>query len=304
MGDVANIDILKQYGKLVCYSLTKPNEVIERLVDAEVLITCKVFIDAQIMQYLPKLKLICVAATGTNNIDVVYAQSKGIQVKNVVRYSTNSVAQSTFALLLSLLNHTRYYDDYVKNGSYGKNNMFTHMGRSFIELSGKKFGVIGLGNIGSKVASIAEAFGCEVVYYSTSGENINDKYQKVSLEKLLKISDIVSIHCPLNDNTRNLITYERLKMMKPWAVLLNMARGGIVNEADLAKALNEDIIAGACFDVYSKEPIEDTNPLLQVVDTDKIIFSPHSAWTSIEARTKLIELIAENINAYIEACNR
>lgn len=297
MGDVPNIGVFNTLGEFVSYDVTKPVQTVERLKDTEVAITCKVVIGKQEIDQLHHLKLICVAATGLNNIDSDYAREKGIEVKNVSAYSTNSVAQATFSMVLALLNHIQYFDIYVKSGGYAANDMFTHIGRQVTELNGKTFGIIGLGAIGKKVADIAKAFGCKVVYYSPSGKNQSAEYQIVEMNELLRISDVVSIHSPLNDLTRNLINYEKLSLMKRSAIIVNMARGGIVNENDLASALNEGLIAGAGTDVYSVEPIEADNPLLNVSDKEKLILSPHSAWTSVEARTLLIERIAENIRS-------
>jgi glycerate dehydrogenase len=298
MGDIPNMHLISELGEFTLYSTTRPEEAADRLKDADIAITCKVVFDRLLIKQLPLLKLICVAATGMNNVDVDYARSAGIQIKNVPNYSTNNVTQVTFAMLLALLNQTNYYDQYVKSGEYTQNDMFTHIGKTTYELAGKRYGIIGLGNIGRKVASIAEAFDCEVCYFSTTGKNKNPAYEKMELDSLLKVSDIVSIHANLNDNTRNLITYEKLKLMKTNAILLNMSRGGIVNEADIARALNENLIAGAAFDVFSKEPVEKTNPLLSINNPEKIILSPHSAWTSIDARTRLIAMVAENIKEF------
>lgn len=300
MGEVPNLEILKKLGDIIYYPITHPTETLNRLKEAYIAITCKVDIDKPLMEKLPVLKLICIAATGTNNIDLEFARIKGIQVKNVSGYSTNSVAQSTFSMILALLNHTAYFDNYVKSGNYSTNDTFTHIGRSIKELHGKNFGIIGLGSIGKKVAEIAEVFGCNIYYFSTSGKNKYHKYVQLTFEELLSISDIVSIHAPLNDATRNLVDYDKLRLMKPSAILINTGRGGIVNEADLAKSLNEGLIGGAGIDVFTKEPIAPDNPLLYIKEKEKIIFSPHSAWTSIEARKLLIEKIAENIRGFIE----
>ena len=214
MGDVPNLNIFKEFGEVKFYPLTSPADTLDRLKSIDIAITCKVVIDKPLMQLLPHLKLICVAATGTNNIDLSHAKENGIVVKNVSGYSTNSVAQATFSLILALLNHNSYFDNYVKSGEYAMNDMFTHIDKTVSELYGKQFGIIGLGNIGKRVAEIANAFGCKICYYSTSGKNKNNKYDRVELDHLLKISDIVSIHCPLNESTRNLISYEKLKLMK------------------------------------------------------------------------------------------
>jgi lactate dehydrogenase-like 2-hydroxyacid dehydrogenase len=299
MGEVPNLDIINLLGSVTYYSTTLPSETAERLSNADIAITCKVVIDKSVIDKIPSLKLICVAATGINNIDWQYAGTKGIVVKNVADYSTNSVAQATFSLVLALLNHIEHFDNYVKTDAYSSNDMFTYMGRTVRELYKKEFGIIGLGAIGKRVAHIAVAFGCNVSYFSTSGKNNSTEYKKVELEYLLSNSDVLSIHAPLNDATRNLINYERIRLMKPAAIIINTSRGGIIDEAGLAKALDENLIAGAGIDVYSKEPIDPDNPLLHIQDKEKVIFSPHSAWTSIEARTLLIEKIAGNIKEFL-----
>jgi glycerate dehydrogenase len=288
---------LKQFGQVEIYSVTYPNEVIARVSSAEIVITNKVVIDKVVMDAAPNLKLICVAATGTNNIDIDYAKQKGIAVTNVPGYSTQSVVEMTFAMLFYLLRHLSYYDNYVKSGRYAQSSIFTHLDRPFWELVGKRWGIIGLGNIGRNVARIAKCFGCEVVYYSTSGRNINPEFKRVNLSELLETSDIVSIHAPLNKRTRNLITYNELKCMQRHAILLNLGRGGIVNEIDLARALEEGLIAAAGLDVLEQEPIHPDNPLLKL--KDKILITPHIAWSSIEARKRLIDEVVLNIKAFL-----
>ncbi len=207
-------------------------------------------------------------------------------------------------MLFYLLEHLRYYDEYVKSGGYAKSPIFTHIGKPFWEIYGKTWGIIGLGTIGKKVAQIAESFGCDVIYYSTSGKNTAQKYPHKALDELLSISDIVSIHAPLNEYTKNLITYEKLKLMKKTAILLNLGRGGIVNEEDLAKALDEGLIAAAGLDVLEKEPMNLDNPLLQIKNKDRLLITPHIAWTSIEARQTLVKEIYLNIDAFIHGKQR
>jgi lactate dehydrogenase-like 2-hydroxyacid dehydrogenase len=298
IGNVDNFNLLHKLGNVEVYDQTKPEEVIERASGKEVIITNKVAINKEIIDALPKLRLICVAATGANNIDSDYARQKGIEVRNVVAYSTDSVAQSTFSMLLYMLNRPHYYDAYVKSGAYARSEIFTHHGPAFWELAGKRFGIIGLGNIGRRVAKIAEGFGMEVVFYSTTGRNNNINYKRFDLNTLLKTSDVISIHAPLSDATRNLITYEKIKLMRSCAIVLNTGRGGIINEADLARALNENLIGAAGIDVFTHEPIDPQNPLLKIYDKDKIILTPHVAWASMEARARLIEKIAKNIEAF------
>lgn len=298
VGTVDNLKLLKKLGKVDLYEKTSPSQVVERCMGKEIVITNKVAIDAGIMDQLPDLKLICVAATGVNNIDLKYAEKRNIQVKNVVNYSTDSVAQLTFTMLLHLVNRPFYYDNYVKSGAYAKSDSFTHIGEPFWELRGKRMGIIGLGTIGRQVARIAESFGMEVVFYSTSGRNNNINYKRFELDDLLKNSDVVSIHAPLNERTRGLITFEKMKLMRPCAILLNLGRGGIVDEHDLAKALNENILGGVGLDVHEHEPIQPDNPLLKVYDKEKLIITPHMGWASREARELLIQKIAQNIESY------
>jgi glycerate dehydrogenase len=269
----------------------------ERVKEADILIVNKVIIGKKEIDSAPNLKLICVAATGTNNVDIPYASSKGIKVKNAVSYSTESVAQITFAHILSLVCNMPYFDNHVKNGDYCQSKHFTNTEKTFFELKGKVFGIIGMGNIGKRVAQIASVFGAKVVYYSTSGVPHNIDYPSVTLDELLLKSDIISIHSPLNEKTKNLISLPQLKMMKTTAYIVNMGRGGIINEEDLAKALDFDLIAGAATDVYVNEPISENHPFLKLKRRDKIVLSPHIGWASKEARKLLIEMIAENIKA-------
>jgi lactate dehydrogenase-like 2-hydroxyacid dehydrogenase len=295
IGEVDNLSGFSNIGDFVSYEYTKPEQRIERLSGCQIVITNKVVIDKEVIDACPELKLICVAATGTNNIDIEYAAKKGIQVKNVAGYSTESVAQSTFSMLFYLIHQTSYYDAYVKQGNYTQSDIFTHHGPQFMELKGKQFGIIGLGTIGRRVAEIAEVFGSYVAYFSTTGKNINDNYKRLSINDILSNSDIISIHCPLNEKTKNLIDSDQLKMMKPTAYLLNMGRGGIINENALAEALDNNRIAGAALDVLINEPIDLNNPLLKIKSKQKLLITPHIAWASKESRTLLVEKIIENI---------
>ncbi len=298
VGEVANFKVLEKQGELKIYETTLPEEVVERCLDREVIIVNKVIINKAVMDQLPKLKMICVSATGTNNIDLEYAEKKGITVSNVAGYSTESVAQMTFTMLLYLINRPYYFDAYVKSGAWSKSNMFTHFGHPFWELNGKKMGIIGLGTIGRRVAQISQSFGMEVVFYSTTGRNNNINFKRFDLDTLLGTSDIVSIHAPLTEQTRGLINYEKMKMMRSCAILLNTGRGGIIVEQDLARALNNNIIGGAGIDVLEKEPIAPDHPLLKITDKEKLIITPHISWTSIEARQRLIDRVARNIDEF------
>ncbi len=299
LGDDIDLEIFFQFGDVEMYPTTSPAELYERIEDADIIITNKVVIDRDAINAARNLKLICEAATGYNNIDVLYAKEKGIAVTNVAGYSTESVVQTTFGMLFYLLMHLRYYDDYVKSGEYAKSDIFTHLGKPFWEIHGKRWGIIGLGTIGRRVAEVAESFGCDVIYYSTSGVERQEKYPRYPLDELLKTSDIVSIHAPLNEKTKNLITINELKLMKENAILLNLGRGGIVNEKDLAIAIDSDMIGGAGLDVLEKEPIDPENPLLKIKNKEKLLITPHIAWTSIEARKRLVNEMVENIRAFL-----
>ena len=300
IGDVSNMSEITSLGNYVEYPFTLHGQRIERLTDADVAIVNKVVIDRDVMDACPNLRLVCVAATGMNNIDLAYAAEKGIVVKNVAGYSTNSVAQVTISLVLELLTRTHYYNAYIQNGSYSASPIFTHFGQPFWELSGKQYGIIGLGTIGKRVAAIVEALGANVCYYSTSGKNLNNRYEHLDLNRLLQTSDVVSIHAPLNDQTYHLIGISQLRMMKQSALLVNVGRGGIVDEAALAEAIDSDIIAGAGLDVFTREPLPADHPLLAVCNKDKLLLLPHIAWASVEARTILVSRIAENIKCFME----
>lgn len=299
VGSVHNLSRFQDFGPLTVYGYTAPEQVVERLQQQQIVITNKVVLSRSVMEQAPDLQLICITATGTNNVDLAYAQEKGIVVKNVTDYSTHSVAQHTFSLILGLLNHFRYYDLYVKIGAYGRQPLFTHLERPIWELKGKTFGIVGLGTIGRQVAHIAEAFGAEIVYFSSSGQDRHDRYARLELDTLMHRSDIVSVHAPLTDQTRNLIRYSHLSRMKSTALLINTGRGGIVNEADLARAIDENLIQGAGVDVYTEEPLPASHPLMQVHNKERLILTPHIAWASIEARNLLIDKVYENIQSFL-----
>jgi len=298
IGKVDNMKLLSKLGKFDIYDSTEPEQVVERSQGKEIVIVNKVMMSAQVMKQLPNLKLICVAATGVNNVDLHYAENNGIRIKNVTGYSTDSVAQLTFTMLLYLVNKPYYYDKYVKSGAYSRSDSFTHHREQFWELKGKRLGIIGLGTIGRQVARIAESFGMEVVFYSTTGRNNHISYKRFELDDLLKSSDVVSIHAPLNNQTKDLITYSKIKLMRPCAILLNLGRGGIINEKDLARALNDNLIGAAGIDVMENEPINSDNPMLKLYDKEKILITPHMAWASKESRELLVEKIARNIEVY------
>ena len=295
MGDVS-FKPFERLGEFVKFDSSTPEEARERVKDADVLLINKVLVNKELIDSAPNLRLICIAATGVNNIDVAYAASKGIPVRNAVGYSTDSVVQSTFMHILSLVGGAAYFDESVKSGRYSRSGMFTDPNWNWWELAGKTIGIIGLGNIGMKVAKIAEAFGMKVCYFSTSGTGHCHDYPSLSLEELLAKSDIVSIHAPLNERTLNLIGARELAMMKPNAYLINMGRGAIVIEEDLAKAVDEGVIAGAGIDVFVREPIPEDHPYLKMKHPERMRLAPHVAWAATEARERLIDIMAENIS--------
>lgn len=304
LGDDIDMSVFEKLGKVTIYEQTAPDDVIDRLKDADALLTNKVVIGKNEMDMLPNLKYIGINATGTNNIDLEYAAKKNIAVTNVKSYSTDSVVQHTFALLFYVYEKLRHYDDFVKQGKYCDYGCFTYFGERFAQLSGKTWGIIGLGEIGRKVAGIARAFGCHVIYYSTSGKNNNPDYERVGFDELLGRSDIVSIHAPLNASTKNLMNKEAFCKMKPEAVLINVGRGPIVNEADLLWALNENKIAAAGLDVISVEPMRKDNPLYGYNDSRRLIITPHIAWATNEARQRLVDEAYLNLEAFINGKER
>ena len=298
LGFGVDMSIFDSLGEVISYDITLENETISRVKDADIIITNKVLVTKEIINEASNLKLICISATGTNNVDLEYAKQTKISVKNVAGYSSSSVVQLAFSMIFHFIQKLSYYKKYVDEQNWQKSQIFTHIDKPFFELDGKKVGIIGLGDIGSNLARKVKAFDCEVVYYSTSGKNSNNEYKRVELDELLSICDIISIHCPLNENTKNLLNYENMKNIKDGAILLNLGRGGIINEADLAKIIDEkEIYCG--IDVVFVEPILESNPLLRVKNKQRLLLTPHIGWASIEARTKLISLVASNIKEFI-----
>lgn len=305
LGRGLDLSIFEDFGELSSYGFTDKSELPSRIKDAQVLITNKVILDETNLKYAEKLKLICITGTGTNNIDKQYAKQRGIIVSNVINYSTESVAQHTFAMLFYLYEQLAYYDRYISSNRYVNDEQFGHYENQFNELYGKCWGIIGLGNIGKRVAEIAGAFGCEVIYYSTTGSNNQGKYKRVDMETLLKNSDIISIHAPLNAQTKNLITYSSLKSMKKSAYLLNLGRGGIINEEDIVSAIEEGLIAGVGLDVLSQEPMSPNSPFLNIKkNKDRIFITPHIGWASIESRNRVIQEVYKNIEAFTKGQKR
>lgn len=297
---LGNVDYIKlnEFGQVVYYDMTYEDQVAERISDADIILTNKVILKEEQLKKAPNLKLICEMATGYNNIDIEYARKNKIAVTNVAGYSTNTVAQHTFAMLLHLYNNISYFDEFIKSGEYSKSDMFTNLNMTYNDLCGKVWGIIGLGAIGKRVAKIAQAFGARVVYYSTSGKNVNPDYAQVSFEELLGKSDVISIHSPLNEKTKGLINYEALSKMKKDSVLINVGRGPIVVDYDLARAIDEEIIGGSALDVFDVEPIPQDNPLLGVRNKERLVMTPHVAWASEESRKRLFDDLLENISAF------
>lgn len=297
---IAGCDLssITSQGDYVAYENTRKEEVVERLKDADIAITNKVLIDGEAMRQLPRLKLICVAATGMNNVDLDTARELGIEVKNAVGYSTTSVAETTIASALALARNIVYFNEYFHDGRYAKADRAFSYDRLTFEIRGKRWGIIGMGNIGREVARLATAFGCEVRYFSTSGVKRNEEYEAMELRELLEWCDILSVHSPLNERTRGLVGLEELKAMKPSAIVINVARGGIIDEAALAEALDNGYIAAAALDVFSVEPLRQS-PLYDIKDKYRLLASPHNAWSAVEAIDRLIECVAENIRQWL-----
>ena len=299
IGEDIDLSAYDALGEVVKYGFSTLEEIPERVKDADVLIVNKIAINEQTIGTAKNLKLVCVTATGTNNLDKEYLKKRGIAWRNVAGYSTESVTQHTFALLFYLLEKIRYYDDYVKDEKYINDTVFTHFAEHFNEVNGKTWGIIGLGTIGRRVADIAKAFGARVIYYSASGSPAQEGYEQVDFETLLTTSDIVSVHAPLNEYTKDLMDREAFAKMKKTAIFLNLGRGPIVVEQDLYEALETGEIAAAGLDVLCEEPMSETNPLAKIKDSKKLIITPHIAWASVEARTRLMQIIVEQIREFL-----
>lgn len=294
MGDTPMTEIAS-LGEFVCYESSTALEARQRVADADVAIVNKIIVNDEFLDAAPLLRLVCEAGTGINNIDVDACNRRGVLVRNVAGYSTDSVAQTTWMHILTLMGHTYFYRRKVFEGVYSKGNVHTDPENPFLELCGKTIGIIGMGAIGRQVAKVAEAFGMRIVYYSTSGTSHCTDYPSVSIEQLLGEADVVSINAPYNNRTAGLIDYERMKLMKPTAVLVNTGRGGIALEEDLARAIDNEVIAGVGLDVYVKEPLPASSPLLRTRFPERVSLTPHTAWQSVEARARLAHEMAENI---------
>ena len=291
------MDCIAELGELVCWPESTPEEALERVRDCNVLIVNKVLVTRALLDAAPELRLVCEAATGVNNIDLEACRERNIPVRNVAGYSTDSVVQTTFMHILSLMGNAPYFDNTVKDGTYSKGTLFTDVSRPYIEIKGKRIGIVGMGAIGTGVARVAEAFGMEVVYYSTSGTGHCKEWPSISLGELMRTSDVISIHAPYNERTAGLIGAGELAMMKPSAIIVNMGRGGIVDETALAEVIDNDLIGGAALDVFTKEPLPGDSPLLRTRHPEKLRFTPHTAWASTEALTRLVNCIADNIRS-------
>ena len=296
----SDIDLSKyrELGEFVTYDFSTQEQIPERASDADVIITNKCEINEQSIGNAKNLKLVCVTATGTNNLDKDYLEKRNIAWQNVAGYSTESVAQHTFAMLFYLLEKLSYYDAYVKDGKYANDTSFTHFAERFHEINGKTWGIIGLGAIGRRVADIAKMFGANVIYYSTTGKNTQDGYTRVDFDTLLKTSDIVSVHAPLTPETENLMNADAFSKMKSTAIFLNVGRGAIVVEQDLTNALLSHTIAAAGLDVLCAEPMSPDSPFLPIKDSKRLLITPHIAWASVEARNKLMDIIYHQIKDF------
>ncbi len=305
VGTDIDVSCFEKLGNVTYYRNTvTAEEVRERTKDADIIIANKMAMREESLKDSPNVKLICEFATGFDNCDLAYLNGRGISVANVRNYSTDMVAQHTFTLALALMQKLAHYDTYVKSGEYSAQDRFSNFDIAFTELAGKTWGIVGMGNIGRKVAKIAEAFGCKVIFHSVTGRSTVTEYTQVDKETLLKESDVLSLHCPLSDLSRNFIDKEALAKMKKTAVLINVARGAVVNNADLYEALMEEKITAAGLDVLEQEPLALTNPLSKIKDSNRLIITPHLAWASVEARTRCVEETYKNVEAFLKGEKR
>ncbi len=303
-GTDVDVSCFEKFGEVTCYPNTVAANTAERVKDADIILANKAPLNESTLKDAPNVKLICLLATGFDNVDLAYCKSRGIKVTNVINYCTSTVAQHTLLLALALSEKIAFYDDYVKSGAYSAQDRFSNFDRTFYDLEGKTWGIIGMGTIGRRVAGLAQAFGCRVIFYSASGKSTCTDYERVEFDTLLQESDILSLHCPLSDRTRGLINKDALSKMKETAILVNVARGPVVDTQALYDALVADQIAGAGLDVLEQEPMAKDNPLAQIKDSTKLIITPHMAWASLESRTHLVEEVAKNIEAFLAGENR
>lgn len=305
VGTDVSVDCISDFGEVTAYGNTVTvEEVKERVKDADIVIANKSPLNEETLKDAPNVKLICEFATGYDNCDLVYCKSRGIKVTNVVDYSTAMVAQHTFALAMYLSEKMNHYDTYVKSGAYSAQDRFSNFDMAFTEMDGKTWGIVGMGNIGKRVAKIAQAFGCKVIFHSITGKSTCTDYPQVDKDTLLAESDYLSLHCPLSDISKNFIDAEALKKMKKTAILINVARGKVVDNTALYHALMDGEIAAAGLDVIEEEPLRVTNPLSQIKDSNRLIITPHLAWASVEARTRCVLGAYENIAAFLRGEDR
>ena len=300
IGEDIDLSEYDKLGEVVKYDFSAPEQIPERIQDADAIVLNKAPINEQTVGNARNLKLVCVTATGTNNLDKAFLASRDIAWRNVAGYSTESVAQHTFAMLFYLIEKLSYYDTYVKKEQYVNDTIFTHFAEHFNEVNGKTWGIIGLGNIGRRVADIAKAFGANVIYYSTTGKNNQEGYTRVDFDTLLRTSDIISVHAPLTAETENLMNKDAFAKMKSNAIFLNVGRGGIVVEQDLADALDNNQIAAAGLDVLCVEPMSPDSPFLHIKDSKQLLITPHIAWASVEARTNLMGIVCNQIREFFK----
>ena len=304
VGTDIDVSAFEQFGEVTYYRNTVREDVAEKVRDVDIIIANKAPMNEETLRDAKNVKLICEFATGFDNVDLEYCKGRNIKVCNVVNYSTEAVAQHTFAMALFLLENLSHYDQYVKSGEYGAQDRFSNFDLPFCEMAGKTWGIIGMGNIGKCAARIAKGFGCNVIFYSVTGKSSCTEYERVEFDELLSRSDFISVHCPLSNITRNLIDYDAMLKMKKTAILLNVARGPVVNNHDLYKALKEGEIAAAGLDVLEEEPIQDSNPLSTFKDSTRLIITPHMAWASTEARERLVDEVCKNIQAFLDGKDR
>lgn len=303
-GTDIDVSCFEKFGEVTYYPNTVAENTAERVKDADIVIANKAPLNETTLKDAPNVKLICLFATGFDNVDITYCKSRGIKVANVVNYCTPAVAQHTLLLALMLTEKIAFYDQYVKSGTYSAQDRFSNFDRAFNDLEGKTWGIVGMGNIGRRVAGLAQAFGCKVIFYSASGNSTCTEYERVDFDTLLRESDILSLHCPLSDRTKGLIDKTALEKMKETAILINVARGPVVDTQALYDALIRNQIAAAGLDVLEKEPMTKDNPLAKIQDSTKLVITPHMSWASVESRTRLVEEVYKNIEAFLNGENR
>ncbi|MCX4338943.1 MAG: D-2-hydroxyacid dehydrogenase [Lachnospiraceae bacterium] len=304
VGTDVDVSCFERFGEVEYYPNTVAENTAERVKEADIIISNKAPMNESTLKDAPNVKLICLFATGFDCVDLAYCKSRGIKVANVVNYSTAAVVQHTILLALALEEKLAFYDDYVKSGAYAAQDRFSNFDRTFGELDGKTWGIVGMGNIGRRVAKVAQALGCNVIFYSASGKSSCTEYERVEFEELLAQSDILSLHCPLSDRTKGLMNREAFSKMKQTAILVNVARGPVVDTRALYEALTTGQIAAAGLDVLENEPIAKDDPLGSITDSTKLIITPHMAWASKEARERLVGEVMENMQAFLNGEER